>query len=74
MAACLMLQRRPLSGDASCPLKTVSGGEEEGVVLPQGALQSFSAVAFCSLECTETASSFKLRRQRLQTKGEAKSH
>lgn len=31
MAACLMLQRRPLSGDASCPLKTVSGGEEEGL-------------------------------------------
>lgn len=29
MAACLMLQRRPLSGDASCLLKTVSGGEEE---------------------------------------------
>lgn len=59
MAACLVLQRRPLSGDASCHLKTVSGGEEEEGVPPQGALQSSAAVAFCSLECMQTASSSK---------------
>lgn len=29
MAACLVLQRRPSGGDASCLLKTVSGGGEE---------------------------------------------
>lgn len=61
MAACLVLQRRPLSGEASCHLKTVSGGgeEEEDGVPPQGALQSSAAVAFCSLECMQTASSSK---------------